>query len=252
MADRTEGRPVMLITGAARGIGAAVARAAAPTHDLVVNYVASDDAANEVAANAREVGAQVLVHRADVGVEAEVVAMFAATDQRFGRVDVLVNNAGIAGGYGRLESVTADALATLWAVNITGAFICAREAIARMSTKHGGRGGSIINISSKAAVIGGSDEWIHYAASKGAIDTMTAGLSKEVATEGIRVNSIRPGLIESDFHLHATPGRIERMAPVIPMRRAGTAHEVATAVLWLASAEASYVTGAFLDVSGGR
>ena len=149
--------------------------------------------------------------------------MFAAADERFGRLDVLVNNAGIAGGYGRLESVTADALASLWAVNITGAFICAREAVARMSTKHGGRGGCIINISSKAAVIGGSDEWIHYAASKGAIDTMTAGLSKEVATEGIRVNSIRPGLIESDFHLHATPGRIERMAPVIPMRRAGTA-----------------------------
>jgi NAD(P)-dependent dehydrogenase (short-subunit alcohol dehydrogenase family) len=252
VAEPTDGRPVMLITGAARGIGAAVARAAAPTYDLVVNFVASHDAANDVAAEARAAGAQVLLHRADVGVEAEVMAMFAAADQQFGRLDVLVNNAGIAGGYGRLESVTADALAALWAVNITGAFICAREAVVRMSTEHGGRGGSIINISSKAAVIGGPDEWIHYAASKGAIDTMTAGLSKEVAAEGIRVNSIRPGLIESDFHLHATPGRIERMAPVIPMRRAGTADEVANAVLWLASAEASYVTGAFVDVSGGR
>jgi NAD(P)-dependent dehydrogenase (short-subunit alcohol dehydrogenase family) len=247
-----EGRPVMLITGAARGIGAAVARAAAPTHDLVVNYVASAEAAEQVAADGRGAGAQVLVHRADVGVEAEIVAMFAAADERFGRLDVLVNNAGIAGGYGRLESVTAEALAGLWAVNITGAFICAREAVTRMSTKHGGHGGSIVNISSKAAVIGGPDEWIHYAASKGAMDTMTAGLSKEVATEGIRVNSIRPGLIESDFHLHATPGRIERMAPMIPMRRSGTAAEVAAAVLWLASAEASYVTGAFVDVSGGR
>jgi NAD(P)-dependent dehydrogenase (short-subunit alcohol dehydrogenase family) len=199
-----EGRPVMLITGAARGIGAAVARAAAPTHDLVVNYVASADAAEQVADEARSAGAQVLVHQADVGVEAEVVAMFAATDERFGRLE---------------------------AVNITGAFICAREAVARMSTAPGGRGGSIVNISSKAAVIGGPDEWIHYAASKGAIDTMTAGLSKEVATEGIRVNSIRPGLIESDFHLHATPGRVERMAPMIPMRRSGTAAEVAAAVL---------------------
>ena len=242
----------MLITGAARGIGAAVARAAAPTYDVVVNFVASTEAAEAVAADVRAAGAEALVHRADVGIESEVVQMFAAIDQRFGRLDVLVNNAGIAGGYGRLQSVTANSLATLWAVNITGAFICAREAIARMSTKSGGRGGSIINISSKAAVIGGAEEWVHYAASKGAIDTMTAGLSKEVATEGIRVNSIRPGLIESDFHLHATPGRVERMAPVIPMRRAGTADEVAAAVLWLASAQASYVTGAFLDVSGGR
>ena len=135
---------------------------------------------------------------------------------------------------------------------MTGAFICAREAVVRMSTAHGGHGGSIVNISSKAAVIGGPNEWIHYAASKGAIDTMTAGLAKEVATEGIRVNAVRPGLIESDFHLHATPGRIERMAPLIPMQRSGTADEVATAVLWLASSEASYVTGAFLDVTGGR
>lgn len=242
----------MLITGAARGIGAAVARAAAPTYDVVVNFVASTEAAEAVAADVRAAGAEALVHRADVGIESEVVQMFAAIDQRFGRLDVLVNNAGIAGGYGRLQSVTANSLATLWAVNITGAFICAREAIARMSTKSGGRGGSIINISSKAAVIGGAEEWVHYAASKGAIDTMTAGLSKEVATEGIRVNSIRPGLIESGFHLHATPGRVDLMAPVVPMRRAGTADEVAAAVLWLASAQASYVTGAFLDVSGGR
>lgn len=245
-------RPVMLVTGAARGIGAAVARAAAPTYDLVVNYVASDAAAEQVAADARALGAEVLVHRADVAVESEVTAMFSACDDRFGRIDVLVNNAGIAGGYGRLDSVTADALARLWAVNVTGAFVCAREAVARMSTERGGIGGSIVNVSSKAAVIGGPNEWIHYAASKGAIDTLTAGLAKEVATEGIRVNAVRPGLIESDFHLHATPGRIERMAPLIPMQRSGTAHEVATAVLWLASPEASYVTGAFLDVSGGR
>lgn len=242
----------MLVTGAARGIGAAIARAAAPTYDLVVNYVANADAAEEVAADARRAGAKVLVHQADVGVEADVLSMFAAIDQQFGRLDVVVNNAGIAGGYGRLDSVTSEQLAALWAVNITGPFLCAREAVIRMSTSNGGRGGSIINISSKAAVIGGPNEWIHYAASKGAIDTMTAGLSKEVAAEGIRVNSVRPGLIESDFHLHATPGRIERMAPVIPMQRAGTADEVADAVMWLASPRASYVTGAFVDVTGGR
>jgi NAD(P)-dependent dehydrogenase (short-subunit alcohol dehydrogenase family) len=192
------------------------------------------------------------VHRADVGVEDEVVEMFRAADRHFGRVDVLVNNAGIAGGYGRLDAVESTALAALWAVNVTGAFICAREAVVRMSTRRGGRGGSIVNISSKAAVLGGPDEWIHYAASKGAIDTMTTGLAKEVAAEGIRVNAIRPGLIDSDFHLHARPGRLERMAPAIPMRRPGTADEVAGAVLWLASPAASYVTGAFIDVSGGR
>jgi NAD(P)-dependent dehydrogenase (short-subunit alcohol dehydrogenase family) len=252
VAAPSDPRPVMLITGAARGIGAAVARTASSTYDLVVNYVADSGAAAAVAEEARQVGADVLIHRADVGVESEVVDMFAAADERFGRLDVLVNNAGIAGGHGRLASVTADGLAALWAVNITGVFICSREAIARMSTANGGHGGSIINLSSKAAILGGSDEWIHYAASKGAIDTMTIGLSKEVATEGIRVNGIRPGLIDSDFHLHATPGRLERMAPLIPMRRAGTAAEVAAAVLWLASPEASYVTGAFIDVSGGR
>jgi NAD(P)-dependent dehydrogenase (short-subunit alcohol dehydrogenase family) len=242
----------MLITGAARGIGAAIARAAAPTYDLVINYVTSADAAQTVAVDARAAGAKVIVHRADVGDESEIVGMFAASDERFGRLDVVVNNAGIAGGYGRLDSVTSPGLAALWAVNITGAFICAREAVLRMSTSRGGRGGSIVNVSSKAAVIGGPNEWIHYAASKGAIDTMTAGLSKEVAAEGIRVNSVRPGLIDSDFHLHAAPGRLERMAPVIPMQRAGTAAEVAAAVLWLASPQASYVTGAFLDVTGGR
>jgi NAD(P)-dependent dehydrogenase (short-subunit alcohol dehydrogenase family) len=163
-----------------------------------------------------------------------------------------VNNAGIAGGYGPLDTVTEPMLARLWAVNITGPFLCAREAAARMRTDLGGRGGSIVNISSKAAVLGGPHEWVHYAASKGAIDTMTVGLSKELANVGVRVNGVRPGLIESDFHLHAPPGRVARMAPMIPMERSGSADEVAGAVLWLASAEASYVTGAFIDVTGGR
>jgi NAD(P)-dependent dehydrogenase (short-subunit alcohol dehydrogenase family) len=162
----------------------------------------------------------------------------------------LVNNAGIAGSYGTLDSYTVEALDHLWAVNLTGPFVCAREAVKRM--REDDRGGSIVNISSKAAVLGGSSEWVHYAASKGGIDTMTVGLAKELAPYGIRVNAVRPGLIESDFHLHATPGRIERMAPLIPMQRAGTSDEVAEAVLWLASPAASYVTGAFIEVTGGR
>lgn len=248
MADR----PVVLVTGGSRGIGAAVVLAAAPTFDVVLNYTASDDAAADVAARARALGADVLVQRVDVADEAGVTAMFAATDEHFGRLDGLVNNAGIAGGYGTIDVVNAEMLARLWAVNVTGAFVCAREAATRMRTDRGGAGGSIVNISSKAAVIGGPNEWIHYAATKGAIDTLTAGLSKELAAVGVRVNSVRPGLIESDFHLHAAPGRVERMAPIIPMQRAGTADEVAQAVLWLLGPGSSYTTGAFVDVTGGR
>ncbi len=250
MADQ---RPVMLITGAGRGIGAAVARAAAvQRYHLVLNYSVSADPTEELAAELREEGCRAVTIQADVGNEADVLRVFATIDERFGRLDVLVNNAGIAGGYGPLSTVTAEMLARLWAVNITGPFLCAREAAARMRTDAGGHGGSIINISSKAAVLGGPNEWVYYAASKGAIDTMTVGLSKELATVGVRVNGVRPGLIESDFHLHAPPGRIERMAPMIPMERSGSAAEVAGAVLWLASGEASYVTGAFIDVTGGR
>ncbi|HQZ33437.1 MAG TPA: SDR family oxidoreductase [Ilumatobacteraceae bacterium] len=249
MADR----PVMLITGAGRGIGAAIARAAAAQrYHLVLNYSTSADAADELAAELRETGCRVVTVRADVADEADVVRMFATVDERFGRIDVLVNNAGAAGGYGPLDTVTADMLTRLWAVNISGPFLCSREAAARMRTDHGGRGGSIINISSKAAVLGGADEWVHYAASKGALDTMTVGLSKELANVGVRVNGVRPGLIESDFHLHAPPGRLERMAPTIPMQRSASAAEVAPAVMWLASPEADYVTGAFIDVTGGR
>ncbi len=250
MADE---RPVMLITGAGRGIGAAVARAAAAQrYHLVLNYSVSADAAEELAAEIRESGCRAVTVQADVGDEADVLRMFATVDERFGRVDVLVNNAGIAGGYGPLATVTADMLARLWAVNITGPFLCSREAASRMRTDTGGHGGSIINISSKAAVLGGPNEWVYYAASKGALDTMTVGLSKELANVGVRVNGVRPGLIDSDFHLHAPPGRVERMAPMIPMERSGSAAEVAGAVVWLASTEASYVTGAFIDVTGGR
>lgn len=241
-------QPVMLVTGASRGIGAAIARHAASTgYAVVVNYSASTDAANALV---DEIGNNSFAVQADVGDEAAILAMFDLIDSRFGRIDVLVNNAGIAGGYGTLDTYTVETLDQLWAVNLTGPFLCAREAANRMRSD--GRGGAIVNISSKAAVLGGPNEWVHYAASKGAIDTMTTGLAKELAPHNIRVNAVRPGLIESDFHLHATPGRVERMRPMIPMQRAGTPEEVAEAVLWLASPAASYVTGAFIDVTGGR
>ncbi len=244
----SEPKPVMLVTGASRGIGAAISRMAAGAgYAVVVNYAASADVASALV---DEIGNDSFAVRADVGDEAAVLAMFAEIDSRFGRLDVLVNNAGIAGGYGTLDTYTTEALQHLWAVNLTGPFICAREAANRM--RAAGGGGSIVNISSKAAVLGGPNEWVHYAASKGAIDTMTTGLAKELAPHGIRVNAVRPGLIESDFHLHATPGRVERMTPLVPMQRVGTPDEVAEAVLWLASPAASYVTGAFIEVTGGR
>ncbi len=252
MADR----PVALVTGGSRGIGAAVCRLAARDgYDVVVNHVANPGGGDEVAAAVRALGGRALVVQADVADEAAVVAMFAAADAEFGRLDLLVNNAGIAGGYGELHTVTGAALDRLWSVNVTGAFLCAREAAARMRVDRvgeGGHGGSIVNITSKAAVLGGSFEWVHYAASKGALDTMTTGLAKELAAVGVRVNAVRPGLVESDFHLHAPPGRVERMAPQIPMQRSCTPDEVAEAVVWLASPAASYVTGTFLDVTGGR
>jgi NAD(P)-dependent dehydrogenase (short-subunit alcohol dehydrogenase family) len=214
---------------------------------VVVNYAASAEVAEALAI---EIGNDSYAVRADVGDENAILAMFVEIDNRVGRLDVLVNNAGIAGGYGTLDTYTVEALERLWSVNLTGPFVCAREAANRMRAT--GRGGSIVNISSKAAVLGGPNEWVHYAASKGAIDTMTTGLAKELAPHNIRVNAVRPGLIESDFHLYATPGRVERMTPMVPMQRVGTPEEVAEAVLWLASPAASYVTGAFIDVTGGR
>ena len=244
---------VVLVTGASRGIGAAIARHAAELgDDVVVNYTASADAAEQVAAEIRALGRRALVVRADVSQEADVLSLFEAIDREFGRIDVLVNNAGIAGGYGTIDSVDAAMLDHLWAVNVTSAFLCAREASQRMRTDRGGRGGSIVNVSSKASVLGGPDEWIHYAASKGAIDTFTIGLAKELGPHGVRVNAVRPGLIESDFHSIATDDRVGRLAPTVPMRRSADPSEVATAVMWLAGEGAGYVTGALLDVAGGR
>jgi len=253
MPDPTHASPVLLVTGGSRGIGAAVARAAAAHgYAVALNYAEQQSTADRLAAELCQQGCDAITVQADVSDEAAVVAMFQRVDDHFGRLDVLVNNAGIAGGYGPIATVTDEMLQRLWAVNITGAFLCAREAAARMRTDTGGRGGSIVNVSSKAAVLGGSEEWVHYAASKGALDTMTIGLSKELGAMGVRVNGVRPGLIESDFHLHAPPGRVERMVPGIPMQRSGSPAEVAAAVLWLAGPEASYATGTFIDVSGGR
>jgi NAD(P)-dependent dehydrogenase (short-subunit alcohol dehydrogenase family) len=241
--------PVMLITGGTRGIGAAIARAASQAgYTVAITFETSDVAADELVSE----GSVDLAIRSDAGDEAAVVAAFAEVLDTYGRVDALINNAGIAGSYGTIDTVTGDMLERLWAVNISAPFLFAREAVRHMSTANGGRGGCIVNISSKAAVLGGSGEWVHYAASKGALESMTTGLAKEVAAVGIRVNAVRPGLIETDFNEHASPGRVERVRPMVPMQRSGTVEEVAAAVLWLCSDASSYTTGAFVDVSGGR
>ncbi|CAB4895169.1 unannotated protein [freshwater metagenome] len=240
---------VMLITGGSRGIGAAIARAATGAgYTVAITFEHSDQAADALVDD----GDVALAIRSDAGDEASVVAAFAEVIEAFGHVDVLVNNAGIAGSYGTIDCVDATMLTRLWAVNVTGPFLFAREAVRHMSTATGGRGGCIVNISSKAAVLGGTGEWIHYAASKGALETMTTGLAKEVAGVGIRVNAVRPGLIETDFNEHASPGRVQRVLPNVPMQRVGTVEEVAATVLWLSGDGSSYTTGAFLEVSGGR
>ncbi len=238
--------PTMLITGAGRGIGASVARRAASAgFTVVVNYSNSAAAA---AALVAELGNGSFAIEANVADESDVLSMFATIDERTaGTIDSLVNNAGVSGSYGGLGTVTADMLSELWAVNITGAFLCAREAAARMPAA----GGTIVNISSKAAVIGGAHEWVHYAASKGAIESMTTGLARELAPRNIRVNAVRPGLVDNNFG-SAPDDRLERLAPMIPMQRVGGLDEVAEAVVWLATEAPDYMTGSFLDVTGGR
>ncbi len=240
---------VMLITGSSRGIGAATARLAAERgYKVGVNYV-RDRSAGE--ALARELGGIAIA--ADVSAEADVLRMFAEVDRRLGQLTVLVNNAGIVDVAARVDEMSAERMQRMFAVNITGSFLCAREAVKRMSTKHGGAGGSIINLSSVAARIGAPAMYVDYAASKAAIDTLTLGLSKEVGPEGIRVNAIRPGVIHTDIHASSgDPERADRIGASAPLQRAGEPEEIARAILWLASDEASYVSGAILDVSGGR
>ena len=245
---------VVLITGASRGIGAAVARhAAACGYDVGINYTRDEAAAEKVATAVREAGAKAVTVRADVADEAQVVAMFDTVTSALGPIDALVNNAGILFKQSRLEDMDAARINRVLAVNLTGKMICAREAVRRMSTARGGAGGAIVNVSSAAARLGGPNEYIDYAASKGGVDTLTIGLAKEVATQGIRVNAVRPGIIATEIHASGgEPGRVARVAPNVPMQRGGEPEEVASAIVWLLGDEASYITGAILDITGGR
>jgi NAD(P)-dependent dehydrogenase (short-subunit alcohol dehydrogenase family) len=256
--DITEGwrmnKKVILITGGSRGIGAATAVLAADQgYAVCINYVNNQDAADRVVDAIKERGGEGIAVRADVASEADVVRLFETVDRSFGPLTALVNNAGVLEPQTRVEHIDAARLSRVLATNVTGSFLCAREAVRRMSTKHGGAGGAIVNLSSMAARLGGPNEYVDYAASKGAIDAMTIGLSKEVAEEGIRVNAVRPGLIYTDIHASGgDPGRVDRIKAAVPMKRGGEALEVAHAIMWLLSEQASYITGSFIDVSGGR
>ena len=247
-------RPSLLITGASRGIGAATARLAAERgYDVCVNYRANDSAARAVVSEIESGGGRAISVQADVSVEADVVRLYATVDRELGPLSALVNNAGILERQTRVEQMDAARLARVFATNVTGAFICAREAVRRMSTARGGAGGAIVNVSSRAAQLGAPGEYVDYAASKAALDALTIGLAKEVAAEGIRVNAVRAGIIYSDIHASGgEPGRVDRLGPTLPMRRGGHPTEVARAILWLLSEDASYSTGTFIDVAGGR
>lgn len=244
---------VLLVTGASRGIGAATARLAAERgYAVCVNYLRNGQAAERVVADIRNGGGQAVAVAADVAKESEVRRLFATIDERLGRVTALVNNAAILERQSRVEDITEERLQRILATNVVGPFLCVREAIRRMSRRHGGSGGAIVNVSSVAARLGSSGEYVDYAASKGAIDTFTIGLAREVADEGIRVNAVRPGYIYTDIHAAGgEPDRVERMKGALPMRRGGLPQEVAQAILWLLSEEASFVTGAFIDLAGG-
>jgi len=245
---------VAVITGASRGIGAATAILAGNRgYAVCVNYLRNPDSAREIVEAIRGGGGQALAVGADVSVEADVLRLFETVDRELGPVTALVNNAGVLEKQMRVEDMEAARIRRVLEANVVGAFLCAREAVRRMSTRRGGKGGAIVNVSSAAARLGSPDEYVDYAASKGAVDTMTIGLAKEVAADGIRVNAVRPGLIVTDIHAAGgEPGRVERLKGSVPMRRGGMPEEVATAILWLLSDEASFTTGALVDVSGGR
>jgi NAD(P)-dependent dehydrogenase (short-subunit alcohol dehydrogenase family) len=245
---------LMLVTGASRGIGAATARLAAERgYAVCVNYRSRRDAADAVVAAIARAGGKALAVGADVASEADVARMFDTAEKALGPVSVLVNNAGILEQQMRLEDMSLARLERVLAANVTGTFLCSREAVRRMSKRRGGAGGAIVNVSSMAARLGSPGEYVDYAAAKGAVDALTIGLAKEVAADGVRVNAVRPGLIYTDIHASGgEPGRVERLKDAVPLKRGGQPEEVARAILWLASDEASYVTGSFIDVSGGR
>ncbi|MCZ7833445.1 SDR family oxidoreductase [Atlantibacter hermannii] len=245
---------IALITGASRGIGKATALLLAQQGmRVVVNYHRDRQAAQTVVEEITRAGGEAIALQADVSDEQQVVAMFTTIDQTWGPVNVLVNNAGILSTQCRVENLTAERINRVLSTNVTGYFLCCREAVKRMSTEHGGSGGAIVNVSSVAARLGSPGEYVDYAASKGAVDTLTTGLSLEVAAQGIRVNGVRPGFIYTDMHASGgEPGRVDRVAPAIPMRRGGQPEEVAQAIAWLVSDNASYVTGSFIDLAGGK
>jgi NAD(P)-dependent dehydrogenase (short-subunit alcohol dehydrogenase family) len=247
-------KQVLIVTGASRGIGAATARLAARRGFAVcVNYLHNAEAAKSVVAGIERDGGQAIAVKADVSSESDIVRLFETVASDLGRLTALVNNAGTLEQQTRVDSMDAARLQRMFAINVIGPFICAREAVRRMSNRIGGNGGAIVNVSSRAARLGSPGEYIDYAATKGAIDTFTIGLAKEVAEEGIRVNAVRPGIIYTDIHsLGGEPGRVDRVKASIPMKRGGQPEEIAAAILWLLSKEASYVTGAILDVAGGR
>ena len=245
---------VLLVTGASRGIGAATALLAARKGFAVaVNYARNEAAAEDVARAIRDAGGKAITVPGDVADEAQVLAMFKAVDERLGRLSALVNNAGVVDYAQRVDEMGVARLKRMFDINVLGSFVCAREAVRRMSTRHGGSGGAIVNVSSAASRLGAPGQYVDYAAAKGAIDAFTIGLAKEVAAEGIRVNAVRPGLIETDIHASGgIPDRVKQLVHQVPMQRGGTAQEVAQAIVWLLSAEASYTTMSLIDVSGGR
>ena len=246
--------PTLLITGGSRGIGAAAAvLAARDGWDVAINYTRDAAAAERVAAQVRAAGRRALVLQADVSDEAQVLAMFAAVDKDFGPLRGMVNNAGVVDMPARVDQMSLQRLMRMFAINLTGSFLCAREAVKRMSTKHGGAGGVIVNLSSAAARLGSPGQYVDYAAAKAGIDTFTLGLAREVAAEGIRVNAVRPGIIDTEIHASGgLPDRVKQTTPMVPMQRAGSADEVAQAIVWLLSDASSYTTGAVIDVTGGR
>ena len=245
---------VLIVTGGSRGIGAATAQLAARRGwRVAINYARDEAAAASVVSQIVAEGGEAFAIQADMAREADILAMFDAVDTRWGRLDGLVNNAGIVDVSARVDEMSAERISRMFAINVTGVFLCAREAVRRMSTRHGGDGGAIVNLTSAAARIGAANQYVDYAASKGAIDTLTIGLAREVATEGIRVNAVRPGIIDTEIHASGgEPERVAQMREQVPMQRGGSADEVAQAIVYLLSEDASYSTGATLDVTGGR